>query len=121
LKAKTQYAVANVFFLEYPIPVYAAIYNSTVSEGAFLAQSYIAENVITADKDVDAVGRAMMTLFTAYEVGLAKVNTPVADRNAVFALYRKGLESLIAKMTPRCDETFDAKVGTLYYNCTYNG
>ncbi|GAA0912679.1 hypothetical protein [Virgisporangium aurantiacum] len=121
LEAKTQYAVSNVFFLEHPLPFYAAIYNNSVSEGAYLARSYLANNVITADGDLDAVGKAMMTLFTTYEVGLAKANAPVAQRNQVFADYRQGLESLIAKMNPHCEEYIEAKVGTVLYNCTYDG
>lgn len=57
LEAKTQYAVSNVFFLEHPLPFYAAIYNNSVAEGAYLARSHIANNVITADGDLDAVAR----------------------------------------------------------------
>jgi hypothetical protein len=118
LRAKTEYAVTNVFYLENPFPFYAALYNSTVSDGAFLAQSYISGNVVTADKDVDAVGRAMMTLFTAYDVGLEKVNAPAADRGRVLTVYHQALEGLIAKMVPRCDEYGD-RAGAYHIDCTY--
>jgi len=116
LKAKTLYAVTNVFFLNDPF--HAAIYNSDVSNGAFLAQSYISENVVTADKDVDAVGKAMMTLYTAYNVGLEKVNTSAADRGRVLTVYHGALEGLIAKMAPHCNEYVD-RVGNYHIDCSY--
>lgn len=116
LRAKMDFAATRTFYLD--LPLYAPIYNSSVGEGASLAKSYIEGNVVTADKDVDAVGRAMMALFTAEDVGLEKVNAPAAGRDSVLASYHQALEGLIAKMVPRCDEYGD-RVGNYHIDCSY--
>ena len=118
LKGLTNYAVINAPLLQDFF--YARLYTNEVSKGAYRAKAILDDNVVTADKDVDAVGRALITLFTTFEVGLAKTGQSAEFRNAVFNEYRKGLETLIAKMVPRCDAYAD-RVGLYHIDCTYAG
>ena len=121
LRAKVDSTLAKTYLLDSPFPWDTSIFNNSTHDAAYLARRYVLDDVLTADKDVDAVGRAMMTLFTAYEVGLAKAGVAKPARDRIFAEYRQGLERLIAKMVPRCSVTGTEEPFSAQHVCTYNG
>jgi hypothetical protein len=97
----------------------AATYANDAINGAVAAKSAI--DVVSSDHDLDAVGRALMTLYTMADVGFEKFGSNPQVRATRFRQYREGLQKLIDKMAPHCDEFFQPQTGYRLYRCTYNG
>jgi len=117
VRARTDAAVAKVHFLNNRFT--AGPYAVQVAEAAYLARSYV--DLVNADRDLDGVGRAMMTLFTISGVAEEKLGSVEEDRRRHFANYRQGLERLISRMAPQCHLGAQPRVDHYWYTCTFNG
>jgi hypothetical protein len=116
LRAKVQAATTSVHYLNHP--VLASIYLGQVNQAAHSAKSHV--DTVSSDRDLDAVGRAMITLFSALEVTEAKLG--LLQPTTRFADYREGLQNLINKMAPGCSTYFDPGFPMLgRRECTFNG
>jgi hypothetical protein len=113
LKGEMQFATTSVHYLNTP---YAGLYTVRVNGAAHLAKAHV--DTVSADRDLDAVGRAMMTLYTLLEIGEAKLGLLQPTR---FADYRQGLENLVQKMEPHCSEGALPSVNGYWRTCTFNG
>lgn len=116
LRAKTATATTSVNYLRYPHT--AATYLGIVNPAAHQAKEYL--GVVGSDAAKDAVGRAMITLYSALLVAEAK--TGVLNPNTRYADYRGALEELRRQLEPVCRETLPGMYpNTVYYDCTFNG
>jgi hypothetical protein len=95
-------------------PIFASLYANNVAKGATHAMSRLSLDL--SDEGYDAVGRAMITLFTTAEV--ANKATGAFGPKQV-EIYKQGLNELIRKMDPACFPSGHA--GLYIYNCTYLG
>lgn len=117
LQGQVDAALSKVDLLSNPF--FAAVATNDAINTAREARRMI--NVVSADNDVDAVGRAMITAYTIVIVGRERLGATEASRKQTIADYQQALLELIGRMAPRCTPTADGKVGTYYYTCEYNG
>ncbi|GAA4697732.1 hypothetical protein [Phytohabitans rumicis] len=116
LRAKTATATTSVNYLRYPHT--AATYLGIVNPAAHQAKEYLA--LVESDAAKDAVGRAMITLYSALLVAEAK--TGVLNPNTRYADYRAALEELRRQLEPHCEESLPGEHPNFYaYSCTFNG
>ncbi|WP_433532513.1 hypothetical protein ACQPYA_11040 [Micromonospora sp. CA-263727] len=120
IQAKTEAAVTKVELLRVPWAAGPAL-NST-HDAAYAAKAHlrtVRENEIA----LDAVGRAMIVLFTQLEAAYLMVD---ADEGTNLAAtqrpyFRQGLEYLIQEMTPDCVDGGVPNAGLYTYTCSYGG
>ncbi|MCW6007126.1 hypothetical protein K1W54_21460 [Micromonospora sp. CPCC 205371] len=117
LRAKTATATSSVHYLRYPHT--AATYLGIVNPAAHQAKEYLA--IVDSDAAKDAVGRALITLYSALLVAEAK--TGVFNPTTRYADYRGALEELRRQLEPECREHVPGQMypNTVYYDCTFNG
>ena len=114
LRAKVQFATTSVYYLN--TPAFAGYYTVQVNLAAHQAKAHV--DTVSADRDLDAVGRAMITLYSILEVGEARQGLLQPSR---FADYRQGLENLIQKMTPHCNFGGLPNADLYWSTCTFDG
>jgi hypothetical protein len=115
LRGKVQFAVTSVHYLNHPS--FTGLYTIQINTAAHQAKAHI--DTVSSDRDLDAVGRAMMTLFALLEVGEAKQG--LLNPSVRFADYRAGLENLINKMAPHCSQGAVPQTSYYWKECTFNG
>lgn len=116
LRAKTATATSSVHYLRYPHT--AATYLGLVNPAAHQAKEYL--GIVDSDAAKDAVGRALITLYSALLVAEAK--TGVLNQTTRYADYRGALEELRRRLEPQCRTTVPGHHPTTeYYDCTFNG
>lgn len=116
LRAKTATATTSVNYLRYPHT--AATYLGIVNPAAHQAKEYL--GLVESDAAKDAVGRAMITLYSALLVAEAK--TGILNPAVRYADYRAALEELRRQLEPDCDASLPGHLpNTEVYDCTFNG
>jgi hypothetical protein len=116
LRAKTATATTSVHYLRYPHT--AATYLGIVNPAAHQAKEYL--GLVDSDAAKDAVGRALITLYSALLVAEAK--TGILNPNTRYADYRAALEELRRQLEPDCEATQPGQYPTIeVYDCTFNG
>ncbi|MDG4798583.1 hypothetical protein [Micromonospora sp. WMMD1082] len=120
IQAKTEAAVTKVELLQVPWAAGPAL-NST-HDAAYAAKVHL-QTVRDDDDALDAVGRAMITLFTMLETAYLMVDADDGTNLAATQrpYFRQGLEYLIQAMTPDCVDGGVPNAGLYTYTCSYGG
>jgi hypothetical protein len=98
----------------------------SIHNAAYLAKSQV--NQSYSDAARDAIGRAMMTLFTTLNTAYIQVDAEQAAQGRPSNIaathrpyYRQGLADLVREMDPACYEGGVPKAGLITYSCSFNG
>jgi hypothetical protein len=116
LRAMTSTATTSVNYLRYPHT--AAVYLGIVNPAAHQAKEDL--GLVGSDAAKDAVGRALITLYSALLVAEAK--TGILNPTTRYADYRGALEELRRQVEPHCAAVPPGQYPNLdVYSCTFNG
>ncbi|MGW0506206.1 hypothetical protein [Micromonospora sp. NPDC003241] len=120
IRARTEAAVTKVELLRVPWAAGPAI-NST-HDAAYVAKNHL-RTVHEDDNALDAVGRAMIVLFTQLEAAYLMVDAEDGTNLAAAQrpYFRQGLEYLIQEMTPHCPPSGNPNSGLITYSCSFAG
>jgi len=112
IRTGAKFAVDNVRMLD--LPQTQGYYVGQVAFAA--ANSYEKLTTFSSDAARDTVARVMITEYSALIPGEIKVGYAPS-----YGPYRQALDHIIANVKPDCTETFEPKVGTTSYTCSFDG
>ncbi|MFI7081752.1 hypothetical protein ACIBO1_31125 [Micromonospora sp. NPDC049903] len=120
IRARTEAAVTKVELLRVPWAAGPAI-NST-HDAAYVAKNHL-RTVHEDDNALDAVGRAMIVLFTQLEAAYLMVDAEDGTNLAAAQrpYFRQGLEYLIQEMRRECPPQGNPNAGVSTYSCSFGG
>jgi hypothetical protein len=115
-------AITKIPTLKVPFLRGAAI--NSIHDAAYLAKGQVSQAYPDATKD--AIGRAMITLFTTLNSAYIQVDVEQIARGVPSDLagtnrpyFRQGLEQLISATAPRCNEGGLPNAGYITYTCRF--
>jgi hypothetical protein len=113
VRAGAKFAVDNSMMLDFPQT--QGNYVSQVAAAA--ANSYERLTAFSSDAARDTVARVMITEYSALISGQIRIGYLLPS----YGPYRQALLHIIENVTPHCDESIDPKLGSISYNCSFNG
>jgi hypothetical protein len=106
------------------VPFLRGVAINSIHDAAYLAKGQVTQDY--ADAPRDAIGRAMITLFTSLNTAYIQVDAEQIARGVPSNLagtnrpyFRQGLEDLVRLAAPQCSEGGLANAGYFTYTCRF--